>query len=73
MTQVIRELNIPLGIVVSRAEIGYWKAYDYCEKEKITVLLETPFDKKNRRALFQWNNLHCLDVQVEKKLRQAAS
>ena len=44
--QVLRDLNVPIGVIINRAGIGDTSIYDYCEKEEIPLLLEIPFDKK---------------------------
>lgn len=44
--QVLRDLNVPMGVIINRAGIGDTSIYDYCEKEEIPLLLEIPFDKK---------------------------
>jgi MinD superfamily P-loop ATPase len=44
--QVVRELGIPLGVVVNCVGIGDNKVYEYCEEENIPILLEIPFRKR---------------------------
>jgi len=44
--QVLKELRVPMGVVINRAGLGDRKVYEYCEKENIPVLLEIPFSKK---------------------------
>lgn len=44
--QVLRELNIPLGVVINRAGIGDRNVYAYCEEEDIPILLEIPFRRR---------------------------
>jgi len=44
--QVLKDLGVPMGVVINRAGLGDRKVYEYCEKEKIPVLLEIPFSKK---------------------------
>jgi MinD superfamily P-loop ATPase len=44
--QVLKDLNIPMGVVINRAGLGDRKVYQYCEKENIPLLMEIPFDKK---------------------------
>jgi MinD superfamily P-loop ATPase len=44
--QVLKDLGVPMGVVINRAGIGDRKVYEYCEKEKIPLLLEIPFSKK---------------------------
>ncbi len=44
--EVVKQLGIPLGIVVNFAGIGDRGVYEYCEKMKLPILLEIPFDRK---------------------------
>ncbi len=43
---VARILNLPIGVVVNRANLGDKKVYEYCEKENIPILLNIPFDRE---------------------------
>ncbi len=44
--QVVKDLKIPLGVVVNMAGIGDRKVYEYCATEEIPILLEVPFNKR---------------------------
>jgi len=44
--EVLKELGIPLGVVVNRAGIGDQQVYEYCKNEEIPLLLEIPFSRK---------------------------
>jgi MinD superfamily P-loop ATPase len=44
--QVLKDMGVPMGVVINRAGIGDRKVYEYCKKEKIPLLLEIPFSKK---------------------------
>ena len=44
-TEVVKQLDIPLGVVVNFADIGDRGVYDYCERMKIPILLEIPYDR----------------------------
>jgi MinD superfamily P-loop ATPase len=44
--QVLKDLGVPMGVLINRAGIGDRKVYEYCEKEKIPFLMEIPFSKK---------------------------
>ena len=44
--QVLRNLKIPFGVVVNRAGIGDQKVYQYCQEEKIPILMEIPYQRK---------------------------
>ncbi|MFP4473218.1 MAG: 4Fe-4S dicluster domain-containing protein [Candidatus Omnitrophota bacterium] len=44
--EVLRNLSIPFGVVINRSDLGDDKTEQYCEKEKIPVLLRIPFERK---------------------------
>ena len=42
---VARQLRIPCGIVINRADSGDDRILGFCEREEIPILLEIPFDR----------------------------
>jgi len=44
--QVLKDLKVPMGVVINRAGLGDKKVYDYCKKENIPILMEIPFSKE---------------------------
>jgi len=44
--EVLRELRIPFGVVINRADIGNASVDDYCKTEQIEILMKIPFDPK---------------------------
>jgi MinD superfamily P-loop ATPase len=48
--ETIRELGIPHGVLVNRSDLGNDEVKKYCEREKIDILLEIPFDRKLAEA-----------------------
>jgi len=44
--EVVRELGIPIGVVVNFAGIGDRGVYDFCEAQGIPVMMEIPFDRR---------------------------
>lgn len=44
--QVLRNMKIPLGVVVNKAYIGDKKVYEYCKEEDIPILLEIPYSRR---------------------------
>jgi len=44
--EVLRELNIPFGVVINRSDIGDDKVDQYCQDNKIPILLRIPFDRE---------------------------
>ena len=47
--ETVRELNIPLGVVLNRAGIGDKRVEEYCQGENIPVLLTIPIDAEIAR------------------------
>ncbi len=46
MVEVLRKMCIPFGVVINRFDLGDDKTEDYCNGEKIPVLMRIPFDRK---------------------------
>ena len=44
-TEVVRELGLPFGIVINRADIGDERVDNYCIAEGIPILLKIPYDR----------------------------
>jgi MinD superfamily P-loop ATPase len=48
--ETVRQLNIPFGVVINRADAGDSRVADYCRAEGICVLLEIPDDRRIAEA-----------------------
>ena len=48
--EMIRKLGLRHGVVINRADSGDLRVRDYCQKEKIDVLLEIPDDRRVAEA-----------------------
>lgn len=44
--ETLRQLDIPMGVVVNRDGIGNKDVYDFCREEKLEVLGKIPFDRR---------------------------
>jgi len=44
--EVMRKLKIPFAVVINRSDIGDGKVEEYCEKEKIPILMRIPMDRR---------------------------
>jgi MinD superfamily P-loop ATPase len=44
--QVLKDMKVPLGVVINRAGLGDRKVYEYCEERDIPILLEIPYDRR---------------------------
>ena len=45
-TEVVRQLEIPLGVVVNFAGIGDRGVYEFCERMEIPIIMEIPYDRR---------------------------
>jgi MinD superfamily P-loop ATPase len=43
--ETLRELKIPIGVVINRSDIGDKQVQDYCHKENIPILMTIPMDR----------------------------
>ena len=43
--EVVRQLRVPLGVVVNFSGIGDHGVYDFCDEQGIPILMEIPFDR----------------------------
>jgi MinD superfamily P-loop ATPase len=48
--ETVRQLGIPFGVVINRADAGDDRVRDYCKREGISVLLELPEDRRVAEA-----------------------
>lgn len=44
--ETVRQLGIPFGVVINRADVGDARVADYCRYERIPVLLQIPDDRR---------------------------
>lgn len=44
--EILREMNIPVGVVINRAGIGNSAVEAYCQEEDIPLLMTLPFDRE---------------------------
>jgi MinD superfamily P-loop ATPase len=42
---MLEKLGIPMGVVINKADIGDRKVWDYCNSQKIPILLDIPMDR----------------------------
>ncbi len=43
--ETLKKLRIPFGVVINRADVGDKKTDEYCQKEKIPILMRIPMDR----------------------------
>lgn len=43
---MLEKLDIPIGVVINKADIGDREVWDYCNSENIPILLEIPIDRQ---------------------------
>ncbi len=52
---MVRQLELPFGVVINRVGIGDSRVHDFCKKESVTVLLEIPEDRRIAEAYSRGN------------------
>jgi len=45
-TEVIKQLDVPVGVVVNFAGVGDRTVYNFCEKQNIPILMEIPYNRR---------------------------
>jgi MinD superfamily P-loop ATPase len=43
---MLETLQIPMGVVINKADVGDRKVWDYCNSRNIPILLEIPMDRQ---------------------------
>jgi len=51
-----RAMNIPMGLVINRADMGDRRVHDFAARENLPILLEIPFDR-NVAETYAWGKL----------------
>ncbi len=49
----VRELGLPMGLVINRTDLGDRRVHDYAARENIPILLEIPFDRQAAKIYAQ--------------------
>jgi MinD superfamily P-loop ATPase len=77
MVSLVRELAIPFGVVINKANLGSNEIYRYLEKEQIELIGEIPFsrsyaEKYARADLFQQvpEEIRAAHIQIARKLSE---
>ena len=47
---MVRELGLPMGVLINRSDVGDARVNEYCERENIELLLEIPDNRKVAEA-----------------------
>jgi len=63
--ETLRKLRIPFGVVINRADVGDKKTDEYCEREKIPILMRIPMDRDIAMAYSQ--GIPMIEVKPEYK------
>lgn len=50
VVEMLREMNIDMGVVVNKAGLGDREIYGYCQEEGLDILAEIPFSKTYAKA-----------------------
>ncbi len=48
--EMVRELGLPMGVVINRADVGDRQVHEYCQQEGLKILAEIPDDRRVAEA-----------------------
>jgi len=65
---MVRELQLPVGVVLNRCDIGDNLTEDYCNKEKIDILLKMPYNRKLAESYSHGDMIFNLDPAYDQML-----
>jgi len=65
---MVRELDLPFGVVINRSDMGDDRTEEYCRDEKIEVLMRMPFDRKIAEAYSRGGMLPAFNGGYDEKL-----
>ncbi|MBC7359999.1 MAG: ATP-binding protein [Desulfacinum sp.] len=54
---VVRKLDLPMGLVINRCDMGDRRVHDFADRQDIPILLEVPFDRRAAEAYARGNLL----------------
>ena len=63
---VVKNFDIPCGVIINRSDLGDHRVLHFCEDEEIPVLLEIPFQRKIAEGYARGTNL----VEIVPELRK---
>jgi len=67
-----RALNIPVAVILNRCNTGSKGVFDYCNSEKIEIVMEIPIDKEIARSYSEGELIVERFPNYEKKFRELA-
>jgi MinD superfamily P-loop ATPase len=67
---MVRELDLPCGVVINRADIGDDRTEEYCLGEKIEVLKRFPFNRRMAEAYSRGEMMFEVDSGFERELQE---
>ena len=65
---MLREINLPHGVVINRSDIGDNKTDEYCRWEGIDILKKIPFDRQIAEAYSRGEMMFGVDSEHERSL-----
>jgi len=64
--ETLRKLKIPFGVLINRADVGDKKVDEYCQREKISILMRIPMDRNIAMAYSK--GIPMIEVKPEYKI-----
>jgi len=70
---MVRVLSIPLGVIINKADVGDKGVDEFCQREKLPVLLRIPLDRRIAEAYSRGEPLVDIQPEYKEKFRQVVS
>ena len=67
---MVREIDLPYGVVINRSDIGDNRTKEYCRREGIDILMEIPYDRQLAEAYSRGEMMISVNSEYEKSLRK---
>ncbi len=68
--EILREMKIPCGVIINRADLGTDEALSYLKQEKIPLLMSVPFDREIAVAYSKGEMITNLSSEWREKFNQ---
>jgi len=70
---MVRALSIPLGVIINKADVGDKGVDEFCQREKLPVLLRIPLERSIAEAYSRGEPLVDIQPEYKEKFRQVVS
>lgn len=67
--ETVQTLELPFGIIINRSDAGDDRVVEYCQREKISILLQIPESRKIAQAYSRGDSILSAEPELKNKFR----